>query len=780
MKRRSDDGRRRAQALFIAASLLIAAALPAAIPAAAAEPMPENTAYVDPALDMNAKSTGIEFGGKTYHVQVGLQGFRTVKEALDSISPGGTVWLAPATYTEGVTITKNCTILGPKAGIDPNVRGAAATDDWTRSPDRGTGEAVLATSWHMGVNQNTKLVYDCTEITVDGMQVGQGGMFRSNFAEKGSIKLTYRNMLVSGYNTANNGPFYCYSYYPDRKTNNYARDVVCENIRFEGMTTAPGFNLTVESFLAKGVYFDGASTKHALDFVSSCSPSVSRGPVSATFEDCMFRQKTSQIIGLDFSTTAGGHGLNAGVGEKESVTGTVRNCVFADNAEGELGEDRLIIRKSDTPNVRFVIENNTYFVTPPATTEKPDAMTYDLKTEVKLLGRTYFEGSRLFFNWSGSGVEFCFTGSGAKATIGSSAPAGDHTAYIKIWVDGKEMPDVKLTAVSQEVTLASGLDANAKHTVRLIKRTNARSSSAFIAQLKLTDGKKEAPPAAKERLIEFVGDSLTVGYASIARDVGATAWSTATEDVSKTYVPAVAEALGADWSVVAVSGRGVVRNQGNETSRTMPILYPLLDDYNATGVPYGFERQADVIVINLGTNDASGTVSGLTPDEFEAGVYNFIKDVRRLNPKAEIIWSYGLTKVTYQKQMKNAIEKINAEGDTHVSFYRLQTCTDAELALGHPTAEAYASRVEGLVNAIKAATGWDGGAIADTVVTDDPGRTEDITTDAPGTSDSGDSSAGGCSSAAGTAAAAAAAAAAATFGKKLTGRGKRKKEKDAD
>ena len=139
----------------------------------------------------------------------------------------------------------------------------------------------------------------------------------------------------------------------------------------------------------------------------------------------------------------------------------------------------------------------------------------------------------------------------------------------------------------------------------------------------------------------------------------------------------------------------------------------------------------------------------------------------------------ALQEITDKEQL--AIEKINAEGDAHVSFYRLPTCTGAELALGHPTAEAYASRVEGLVNAIKAATGWDGGAIADTVdtvVTDDSGRTEDITTDAPGTSGSGDSPAGGCSSAAGTAAAAAAAAA--TFGMKLTGRRKRKKEKDAD
>ena len=179
-----------------------------------ADNLPGNTVVVDASLTAaNGTAVDVVIGDQVYSVIIGTTGFAKVSAALDAVPAGGTIILAAGTYSESVTITKDVTFLGPKAGINPNVKGAEKTDDWTRNPLRGEGEAVLTTSWHVGINATNKAVYDCHNVTFDGMAVSGAGMFRSNYGAAGNITLTYKNMLVYGYTTSGNGPFYCYSYY---------------------------------------------------------------------------------------------------------------------------------------------------------------------------------------------------------------------------------------------------------------------------------------------------------------------------------------------------------------------------------------------------------------------------------------------------------------------------------------------------------------------------------------------------------------------------------------
>jgi len=713
--------------LILAGCMLALSGL-ACLTVSAAEKLPENMVYVDPALTATGDYT-FTFSGKEFTGTVGTNVFKTLKEGLAALTPGGTMLLAPATYTEGLVIDKNVSILGPKYDVDPNSKGMNVTDDWIRNPDRGTGEAVIATSWHMGVNAGDKKVYDCTEITIDGVAVTGTGMFRSNYGGEGSITLNYRNILIYGYTTGNNGPFYCYSYYPDRSTNKYVRTVNFENIRFEGQTTAPGFNLTVDKLNMKGIYFDAASTGRLFAYVTTSSATASTAPVEITVTDSMFRQKAGQVVMLDLATGAGGHGFNSTISKKTSVTATVKNCVFYEN-DLDMSEDNMITCNSNTSNVSFVRENNSFISA--GTTEKVvDEHTYDLDKEVRFFGRTWNDGVRYYFNWSASGFTFSFTGSGATATIHSNAPGGDNGAWIKIYVDGVWKKDVVLASTEQDVVLAKNLDPNVMHTVKVVKRTNARSSTAAVSKITIADGKKEAPEAAKTRLIEFVGDSLTVGYGSIADK--ATAWSTATEDVMKTYIPAIADAFDAEYNVIAVSGRGVVKNYGGDTDKLMGEIYPQTDIYNKTGAKWDFEgNQPDVIVINLGEND--GTM-GVSTSDMKAGCIALIKQIRALNPNAEIIWTFGLTGSTEAHAIKSAVEQVVAEGDTHVTYFKLSPCKESEKALGHPLAAGYAARAQSVIDVVAAATGWTAkpteaetsGAVTET--TEVPGTGSDVVTE---------------------------------------------------
>ena len=331
---------------------------------------------------------------------------------------------------------------------------------------------------------------------------------------------------------------------------------------------------------------------------------------------------------------------------------------------------------------------------------------YDLQEDVLYMGRTYEANDTQWFNWSASGFSVRFQGSGVKATIASNAPNATNYAYLKVYVDGVEQTDILLNKTEQTVVLAEGLNPDEIHTVEVRKRNSPRSSTAGLVSLELLDGAKLEAPAAKDKLIEFIGDSLTVGYSAADVNKSETAWSTKTEDGTKTYSKQVADALNAEYMVTAISGRGVVMNNNNADGYKFPEIYPELDIYNVPGTAYDFTLQPDVVVINLGTNDATNSNLDLTV--FQTGVYNFIKTVRSNNPNAQIIWAYGLRNDKKTAEVDAAIQaavaQVNAEGDSNVHYLHLDLASDMHLS--HPTAAAYEPSGEKLIAKIQEITGW--------------------------------------------------------------------------
>lgn len=676
--------------------------------------IPDKCVYVDAAATDGAYE--FTFLGTLYSGQTGVNVFKKVSEAAEAVPAGGEIWLAPGNYSEGVTFKKNVTIKGPKAGIDPNLRGATADEDWTLNPERGTGEAVLTTSWHMGVNAGSNAVYDCDEITVDGLSVSGAGMFRSNYGGAGRITLTIKNVYVYGYTTKNNGPFYSMSYYPTSFSNEYRRYLTLENVRVEGLKDATLIHTTCDTYTIKGVYIDANSTSKLLQTLTFAG-SGTTDPAEVTISDCRFCQKASPVINLDMTENAGGKAFNAQLGKRSKVTVTIENNVFSANYAGKSSEE-IAVAKVGGENVELVVRNNTYL--PREADDKLPAEEKNIfgASEIRFFGRTYEKSGATWFNWCASGFEFSFKGSGASARILSNAPGGDNNAFIKIYVDGDEGRSVELTSQLADVQLASGLDPAKEHTVRVVKRTNSRSSTAGLAGLWIADGEKLPAPAAPKRLIEFIGDSLTVGYASIADVVGNTAWATRGEDCTMTYAKTIADAFGADYDVIAVSGRGIVKNYGGTTELLIPELYGTLDGYNNPGVAYDYARQPDVIVINAGTNDGSAQVPA---EEFQKGFTAFLRQVREKNPDAFIIVGYGLTSQTFNKNMQNAVQELNDAGDENVTFVRFASLRAKDMALGHPLASGYAASAEQLIEAIGAKLGWNGPAEEETTA-------EEITT----------------------------------------------------
>ena len=257
---------------------------------------------------------------------------------------------------------------------------------------------------------------------------------------------------------------------------------------------------------------------------------------------------------------------------------------------------------------------------------------------VRYLGRVPTATSLL--TWPGTGIMASFTGT--TATLNFTPQSG--TTYIGISVDGGNTTRVILDGTTP---VSVGPLSAGHHTVTAVKLNEASLGTARFDGISTRNG--ITATAAPTRRIEFIGDSITVGYGvegtSPCRNTGAL------ENAEKTYAALTAGVLGAQYDLIAWSGKGLLRNGASiapDTSATMPILWTRVaatDPNSAYDFPAS--RTPDAVVINLGTNDftyigyaADGTSSNVREPldlaAYQAAYVNFINTVRQRYPNAVI------------------------------------------------------------------------------------------------------------------------------------------------
>jgi len=147
------------------------------------------------------------------------------------------------------------------------------------------------------------------------------------------------------------------------------------------------------------------------------------------------------------------------------------------------------------------------------------------------------------------------------------------------------------------------------------------------------------------------------------------------------------EALGANVRVTQTSGYGCCGgwNPGG-TSLNLQDMFPYTSywrDHTEAGL-YDFDPPADIVVINLGTNDASAASAGrisLTGDQFKAGAKNLMTMARQKNPNAKIVWVTGMMGVTYQTELTAAVAELGGAQDGYFFTILPQGTLGGE---GHP------------------------------------------------------------------------------------------------
>ncbi|GAB7042221.1 MULTISPECIES: GDSL-type esterase/lipase family protein [Catenuloplanes] len=218
-------------------------------------------------------------------------------------------------------------------------------------------------------------------------------------------------------------------------------------------------------------------------------------------------------------------------------------------------------------------------------------------------------------NWGAPYVTATFTGSTLTARVRD-------TVSLYVSIDGGA--DTLHENVRGAVDLTPARLRPGVHTVRLSYRTGDVPSCATwpapcatFQGFVLGRGERTLPRRNPRTLVEFVGDSITVGALSSRNSLTSYAWQTG-------------ERLGADRTNIARSGACLVDIPGT--------CFGIGANYRkqaiAGTVDWDFSRyRADAVVINLGTNDAGRGVSGA---DFQAAYERLLREVRAAHPSAHV------------------------------------------------------------------------------------------------------------------------------------------------
>jgi lysophospholipase L1-like esterase len=245
-------------------------------------------------------------------------------------------------------------------------------------------------------------------------------------------------------------------------------------------------------------------------------------------------------------------------------------------------------------------------------------------------------------NWAGAYFTTGFTGTTVKLTQRS-------TIDLYYSIDGAA--DRYLTNVSGTVNLTPTKLAAGRHTLRVSYRVIAGSyhGDAVFQGLTLDAGSQTYALTAPAKLLEFIGDSITVGTTTSKNALTAYGWL-------------IGERLGARHTQIAQGGACLVTTADGCVG---------LEDYFlrqgslTTSPNWDFSRyRADAVIINLGTNDLA---HGTHTTTFQPHYLHLLEEVRANYPTAAI-FAMRTFSGRFGAQSQAAVQTRNTAGDAKVYY----------------------------------------------------------------------------------------------------------------
>jgi lysophospholipase L1-like esterase len=319
------------------------------------------------------------------------------------------------------------------------------------------------------------------------------------------------------------------------------------------------------------------------------------------------------------------------------------------------------------------------------------------------------------FAWSGTG--FVARVSGSNISVKLTTEGASSPVFFQPIVDGTFGDRFSIPNGEQTIALGTGL-ADGEHLVEVYRENEGNVGRTIFGGF--VEGALLPPPAVPERSIEIVGDSISAGYGNLGSEEhpnygadpnGGCRFSTETESATMTYGAIAGRELGASVSIVALSGWGAFRSNAGSTRDVLATVYG-----NTLGIQaepaWEFREQADVVVVNLGTNDFAMT-PGPTEAEFKGAFSALLATIRGKHPDAWIycmigplLYGAGLTDATTYLQA--IVNEKNGAGDARVKLLNFGQ-QNGSLGTGcdwHPNVTVQTQMADFLVSDIRTTLGW--------------------------------------------------------------------------
>jgi len=329
---------------------------------------------------------------------------------------------------------------------------------------------------------------------------------------------------------------------------------------------------------------------------------------------------------------------------------------------------------------------------------------------LKIHGRTIADAAPLPLFWSHSGIEVNCTGT--ELWVDVEVGCEGYEPWMVFELNHSMISRQMLLPETKSVCLYRSMQPGKVKNVKFYRDLQAvNGDEATFVTIKglRTDG--EFLPVEDGKIkIEFIGDSITSGegtYGAFLDDE----WIAMYMSSSRTYVNQIERGLNAEARAISHGGWGVYVGWDNDIRNNIPSIYRYVcgtskganNERLGAQNAYDFSSwEPDVIVVNLGTNDATsfnqppleipgiGTVKMHKNDDgsfvkedaikIHNAIVNFLKVLRECNPKSHIIWAYGMLGYDLEELINTAMKAYTDESsDENVEYFRLPNSTEETL-----------------------------------------------------------------------------------------------------
>jgi lysophospholipase L1-like esterase len=288
------------------------------------------------------------------------------------------------------------------------------------------------------------------------------------------------------------------------------------------------------------------------------------------------------------------------------------------------------------------------------------------ENDLRYVGRFHMEREHPAADWSGSGITLFVkseeTGGSVEmsltASVGAVTGSMEMLYYVGVFINCELLDTYKVSWDENVIhfSFLASLDSSIPDEIHIIKLTEGvysdnqgelalesyslSSNAQLVTQNIASNAPKSCRNPSKLNLM-VIGDSITAAYG--VDGVDPCTYSASTQNFLHSYAYLTAQALGAELTTLAWSGKGVVRNYGDPNPMS---TNPMPTYYNRTLAPLSNEEEPsnywdptrytpDVVLVMLGSNDYS-TTPNPSDEDFTNGLVDFITLIAKDYPTALI------------------------------------------------------------------------------------------------------------------------------------------------